>query len=425
MGHLVESWCDPDLCATLAARYRDLHAHPELAFREHRTAAAVARDAGDLGYAVTEGVGGTGVVALLRNGAGPTALLRADMDGLPVSEATGLPYASRQRGTGPDGADVPVMHACGHDMHITWLIGALTLLSRHRDTWTGTVVAVFQPAEESGAGARAVIDDGLFDRFGRPDVVLGQHVVPLPSGTVGCRTGPAMAASDTLRVRLFGRGGHGSRPEAAVDPVVMAAATVMRLQTVVSREVAGADPAVVTVGAIHAGTTANIIPAEAELRLSVRTFTPAVRDRVLDAIRRIVEAEAVASGASVPPEIVLVNSTPVLVNDPVATARTLAAIGSELGPDRVVEMPLVTGSEDFGAFGAATNAPSCFWFVGGADPDAYAAAEQAGRLDVDIPANHSPLFAPAIEPTLTCGVRAMTAAALDWLRRPALTRAGP
>ncbi|HEU4421664.1 MAG TPA: amidohydrolase [Pilimelia sp.] len=399
----------------LAGLYRDLHAHPELSFEEHRTAAVIADRVRALGYDVTEGVGRTGVVAVLRNGAGPTVLLRADMDALPVAEATGLPYASTRRVRDRDGTDVPVMHACGHDMHVAWLVGALDLLRRDRSGWAGTVLAVFQPAEEAGGGAQTMVDDGLFDRFGRPDVALGQHVSPLPAGLVGYRAGPAMASSDAVDVRLIGRGGHGSRPETTVDPVVMAAATVMRLQTVTAREIAGIDTAVVTVGAIHAGTKHNIIPAEAELRISVRAFEEPVRRRVLDAIARIVRAEAAASGAPVDPEIVVTDGYPVLVNDPDATGRAMAAIGTELGPDQVCEAPPVTGSEDFGVFGAAAGVPSCFWYVGGTDPQVYAAAAAAGREDEDVPSNHSPLFAPVIEPTLSSGVRALVAAALAWL----------
>lgn len=391
---------------TLADLYRHLHAHPETAFEEHETAALIAGRVRELGYEVTEGVGGTGVVALLRNGSGPTVLLRADMDALPVQEATGLPYASTRPG---------VMHACGHDMHVTWLIGALEALAAQQGEWAGTVMAVFQPAEEGGNGAQVMVDDGLFDRFGVPDVALGQHLVNLPAGVVGFRPGPFMAASDAFQVRLIGRGGHGSRPETTVDPVVMAAATVMRLQTVVAREVAASDSAVITVGAIHGGTTTNIIAPYAELMLTVRTFVPEVRARVLSAVERIIKAEALASGAPREPEISVIGGYPVLYNDPEATVRTAQALATALGPDQVRERPAVMGSEDFGTFGAAAKVPSCFWFLGGCDPAAYAAAEAAGRLDLDIPSNHSPHFAPVLDPTLSSGVLAMTAAARAWL----------
>ena len=386
----------------LADLYRDLHAHPELSFAEHRTAAVAAARSRDIGCEVTEGVGGTGVVAVLRNGSGPTVMLRADMDALPVTEQTGLPYAS---------VEPEVMHACGHDMHVTWLLGALDGL-RHKD-WTGTVLAVFQPAEEYAAGARAMVDDGLFDRFGRPDVVLGQHVAPWPAGEVRYRAGTTMAGMDSLTVRLFGQGGHGSRPETTVDPVVLAAATVLRLQTVVSREVSGLEPVVLTIGSLHAGTKSNIIPAEAELQLSIRTFDEAVRRRVLDAITRIVRAEAAASGAVQEPEIEVTIATPMLVNDAEAAERTMAAIRPEL---TVRITPPAMASEDFGVFGRAAGVPSCFWFVGGTDPGLFADAEAAGRIDEDVPSNHSPRFAPVLEPTLDAGVRALVAAARAYLR---------
>ncbi|HCT75094.1 MAG TPA: amidohydrolase [Micromonosporaceae bacterium] len=393
---------------SLADLYRHLHTHPELAFAEKETAALIASRVKDLGYEVTEGVGVTGVVAMLRNGPGPTILLRADMDALPLQERTGAPYASVNEG---------VMHACGHDMHVTWLIGALEILQRDRADWSGTIMAVFQPAEEGGSGAKVMVEDGLFARFGTPDVALGQHVAgPLAAGMIGYRPGPAMAASDAFKVRLFGRGGHGSRPESTVDPVVMAAATVMRLQTIVSREVSPIDTAVITVGAIHAGTTTNIIAPEAELLLTTRAFSSGVRDRMHDALRRIIRAEAEASGAPAEPEITITGSYPVLINDPAATERTIAAIGAELGADQFVEMPLVMGAEDFGTYGTVAGVPSCFWFVGGSDPERFAQAEAAGRIDEDIPSNHSPLFAPVIEPTLSVGVRAMVAAAREWLK---------
>jgi amidohydrolase len=283
--------------ADLTVVYRDLHAHPELAFAEHRTAGIVAARLRDLGYQTTTGVGRTGVVGVLANGNGPTVLLRADMDALPVLERTGLDYASTERATGAHGEEVPVMHACGHDAHVTCLLGAAAALAGDKSDWSGTLLLVFQPAEEVGEGAQAMIDDGLFDRFGVPDVVLGQHVAPMPAGLLGVRSGPAFAAADSLRVVLHGQGGHGSRPETAVDPVLMAAATVQRLQGIVARELPATDAAVVTVGALHAGTAPNVIPDEAELLLSVRSFDPAVRGKVLRAIERIVAAEAAASGA--------------------------------------------------------------------------------------------------------------------------------
>ena len=398
--------------------YRDLHANPELSFQETRTAAIVAEQLQEFGYETTTGVGGTGVVGLLRNGSGGTALLRADMDALPVLEETGLAYASTMRGVDGDGHDVPVAHACGHDMHVACLVGAARELAADQDAWSGTLMVVFQPAEELGAGAQAMVDDGLFDRFAVPDVVLGQHVAPLPAGFLALRTGPAFAAADGLKVTLFGRGGHGSRPEATIDPVVMAAATVMRLQTVVSREIAGTDSAVVTIGALRAGTKDNIIPDTAELQLTVRTYDAGVRDRVVEAITRIVRAEAAASGATRDPEIEVVYSFPAVVNDPDAAAHTRPGLATLVGEDRVVDPGLVTGSEDVGVLATAAGAPCVYWLLGGGDPAPFAGATSAAEMmEVlrDLPSNHSPHYAPVIEPTLDIGIAALVDAAHTWL----------
>lgn len=407
----------PGARADLADLYRDLHAHPELSGREHRTSATAAARLERAGFAVTTGVGGTGVVGLLGNGNGPTVMLRADMDALPIAEATGLEYASTVTASDSSGGDVPVMHACGHDMHVTWLAGATALLAASRDAWSGTLLAVFQPAEETAAGAQGMIDDGLFDRFPKPEVILGQHVMAGPAGDVAYRPGTTQAAADSLEVRLFGRGAHGSMPESSVDPVVMAAATVLRLQTIVSRELAATQPAVVTIGALQAGTKDNVIPDDALLKLNVRTFDEAVRGRVLAAIERIVNAEAAASGAPQPPQIITTEHYPLLTNDPAATTRVAAALRSRFGDERVHELALpYSASEDFGSFGTEWGVPSVFWYVGGTDADLYRRAEQAGSIAEDIPTNHNPRFAPVIHPTLETGVEAMVTAALDALR---------
>ena len=400
--------------------YKDLHRNPELSFAEHRTADIVAGHLAALGYTVTSGVGRTGVVGVLENGDGPTVLLRADMDGLPVEEATGLDYASTARGTDPDGTDVPVMHACGHDVHVSCLIGAAERLATDRAGWSGTVVALFQPAEEFAAGARAMIDDGLYERFPKPDIVLGQHVGPAPAGVLGAHPGPAFAATDDVTIRLIGQGGHGSRPETSIDPILMASATVMRLQGIVSREIAGSDTAVVTVGTLHAGSKTNIIPPDALLGINVRSYEPEIRERVLTAIERIARAEAAASGAHEEPEITHSNGFAALLNDPDATERTMAAFRSHFGDERVTDPGAVTGSEDVGELATAAGVPIVYWILGGADAHAYATAAAAGRIEQDIPSNHSPHFAPVIRPTLATGIDALVVAAHTWLGVPAL-----
>lgn len=404
-----------ELRPELGERYEDLHAHPELSFQEHRTAGIVAERLDALGYEVTTGVGGTGVVATLGHGDGPTVLVRADMDALPVEEATGLAYASTVRGTDPDGVDVPVAHACGHDVHVTWLLGTAALLARDAAQWSGRVVLVAQPAEELGGGAEAMCDDGLFARFGTPDVGLGQHVAPAPAGWLLYRAGTTMAASDAVRIVLHGRGGHGSMPEATVDAALLAASTVVRLQSVVSREVAAAEQAVLTVGSLHAGTKENIIADRAELGLSIRTFEESVRGRVLEAISRIAHGEADAAGSPHPPEITTTYSFPALRNDEAATDALEAAFRASFPADRLLPAPLVPASEDFGVFGTRGGFPSTFWFVGGTDAETYLEALAADRVSDDIPSNHSPHFAPVQDPTLAAGVEAMYVAARQWL----------
>lgn len=399
----------------LESVYIDLHRHPELSFAEHRTAGIVAEHLRSFGLEVVSGIAGTGVVGVLRNGEGPTVLLRADMDALPVAEDTGLEYASTARGLDPDGNEVPVMHACGHDVHITCLLGAAERLAAERTTWAGTLVALFQPAEEQGAGARRMLEDGLYDRVPKPDVVLGQHVAPAPAGYLGVHAGAAFAATDDLDITLYGRGGHGSRPETTVDPVVMAAAVVMRLQSIVAREVAAGDTAVVTVGTLHAGTKRNIIPAEAKLGVNVRSYDAAVRDKVLGAIGRIARAEAQASGAAREPDIVPGESFPMLYNDPAATEHTLGAFRAAFGADRLIDPGRVTGSEDVGELASAVGVPIVYWLLGGAEPRSVLAALAQGRMAEDVPSNHSPKFAPLIQPTLNTGVKALVAAAKEWL----------
>ena len=402
------------LLPQLKSLYTDIHAHPELSMQETRTADIAATRLRAAGFDVTTQVGKTGVVGLLRNGDGPTVMLRADMDALPVEEATGLAYASKATATDRDGKTVPVMHACGHDMHVTWLAGAAALFAQARDAWRGTLMAVFQPAEETAAGAQAMIDDGLFKRFPKPAVVLGQHVMSAPAGAIGWRSGVITSAADSMQIRMFGRGAHGSMPEASIDPVVMAASTVLRLQTIVSREVAASEAAVVTVGALQAGTKENVIPDEAVIKLNVRTFDEGVRKRVLAAIERIVHAEAAASGAPKPPEITPLDRYSLVTNDPDATSRVVSGFRQHFAADRIRETKPTSASEDFGSFGSEWGAPSVFWFVGGIDADVYAKAKSAGKLG-EIPTNHNPRFAPVLHPTLETGVEALVVAAQAWL----------
>lgn len=404
-----------ELLPALDALYVDLHRNPELAFTETRTAAELADRLAADGYEVHTGIGATGVLGVLRNGPGPTVLLRADIDALPVAEATGLDYASTRRAVDAEGNDVPVMHACGHDMHATWLSGAATLLARAGRAWRGTLLIVFQPGEEAGAGAARMVADGLFDLGGTPDVVLGQHVAPGPAGWVLTRPGVLMAATDALRITLHGRGGHGSRPETTIDPVVLAASVVLRLHTIVSREVAATESVVLTVGSLHAGTAHNVIADRATLEVNIRTFDSAVRDRVLAAIERVVQGEAAAAGSPVPPEITSIASFPATVNDDSATAELTEVFAAHFGPERTMAAPLVTGSEDFGEFGRAAGVPSVYWLVGGLDAETVLTAMAQERFETDIPSNHSPLFAPVREPTIRTGVETLVLAALHRL----------
>lgn len=386
--------------------YQDLHRHPELSFQEHRTAGILAERLRTAGYAVTTGVGGTGVVGVLENGDGPVVWLRGDMDALPVTETTGLAYASTVDG---------VMHACGHDMHVTWLTFAAEALSAARGTWSGTLVVIGQPAEEAGGGARAMVADGLHERFPRPDAVFGQHVAPGPAGPVAHTPGLIMSAADDVHIVVHGVGGHGSRPEAGVDPVVTAAYIVTRLQTVVSREVSAADSVVLTTGQFNAGQRPNIIPAEARLGLNLRTQDVAVRERVLAAIRRIVEGECQASGCPTPPEVNTGAGFPATVNDAALDAE-IAAVHRELfGAASVVDFGPAMGSEDFSLL-VPTGVPYDFWFVPSTPGAAWQAAPGQGLNEkiTGVPANHSPLFAPELS-VLLPGVQTLVGAALHKL----------
>jgi amidohydrolase len=394
--------------------YRDVHAHPELSHQETRTAGLVAERLRRAGFEVHEGIGGTGVVGVLRNGNGATVLLRADMDALPVREATGLPYASEVTTTDFAGNEVAVMHACGHDVHVACLAGAAQLLADGREHWSGTLVALFQPAEEVGDGARRMVEDGLGDLIPAPHVVLGQHVMPAPAGRVGTHAGAVLSAADSMRITVHGRGAHGSMPQAAIDPVVLAAMIVVRLQTVVSREIAPGETAVLTVGSIQAGTKSNVIPESATLQLNVRTFSDATRTTILGAIERIVRAECAASDCPEDPEFELFDRFPLTDND-AATTERVAGVFADFFGERAQPVGQQSASEDFSDIPTALGAPYTYWFIGGMDAEVYAGAEQAGRIAQDIPVNHSARFAPVLQPTLDTGTQALVVAALAWL----------
>ena len=317
----IDSFIDK-LLPELEEIYKDIHRNPELSMQEFRTAKIAADYLTKYQYEVSTGIGVTGVVGLLKNGEGPTVMLRADMDALPVKEATGLPYSSIKVARDEDGIEVGVSHVCGHDLHVTWLMGAARLFSEQRDQWKGTLLVVFQPGEEVGRGAQSMIDDGMMDRFPKPDIILGQHVMVGESGTVGYHSGAILSAGNSLKVKIFGRGAHGSQPQTSIDPVIMAAATTMRLQTIVSREIAPIENAVLTIGALQAGTKENIIPDDATLKLNIRTFDDSVRDHILSAVKRICFAECTASNAPRDPEFTILDSYPLTENDAVATSQS-------------------------------------------------------------------------------------------------------
>ena len=395
--------------------YVDLHQTPELSNHEEKTAAKMAARLKAAGYEVTTGIGGHGVVAILKNGKGPTVLLREDMDALPVEERTGLAYASKVTTKDDSGATVSVMHACGHDIHMTGLIGAATLLARAKDRWRGTLFLVAQPAEEKGNGAAAMIQDGLFTRFGKPDFALSYHdSATVPAGKVSLTPGYANANVDSVDLTIYGRGGHGAYPHTTVDPIVIAARTVMALQTIVSRETKPIDPAVVTVGAIHGGTKHNIIPDEVKLLITVRTFKDDVRKRILASIDRIAKAEALAAGAAKPPKMEITEGTNSMYNDPALTRRISAALARTLGSSNVEEGESTMGAEDFSEFGRA-GIPSLQYNVGAVNPAKYETSKKDGT---PLPSLHSSEFAPDREPTIRTGVASLTAAALELLGKP-------
>jgi hippurate hydrolase len=394
----------------LQTLYQDIHRNPELAFQEVQTAAKLAARLKALGYEVTTGVGRTGIVGILKNGAGPTVMLRTELDALPVAEKTGAPFASTVTTKNLAGATVPVMHACGHDLHMTAWSGTARWMAEHRQQWHGTLMLVGQPAEETSAGADAMLKDGLFERFPKPDYVIGLHDDDtMPAGTIGFHPGPFRAMSVSPTVTLYGRGGHGAMPYNTIDPIVMAARTVVALQTVVSRENNPMDPVVLTIGSIHGGTQANVIPDEVKLELNVRTYTDEVQKRVLAAITRIVKAEAAASGAPREPLISMPGSAHVVVNDPTLTARVAAALQKAMGMQQVIEMPAKMTSEDFSEYGRA-GIPAVLLHIGAVNPAKLAESRRTG---IPVPAPHSPEWLPDLEPTLKAAIRGETVMLLN------------
>ena len=394
------------------ALYLDLHQHPELSGAETATAAKLAGQLRALGYTVTEHVGGTGIVAVLRNGPGKTVMLRTELDALPVEEATGLPFASKVHAKDPAGRDVAVGHMCGHDLHMSALVATASIMAQRRDAWHGTLVLIGQPAEETISGAEKMVKDGLFTRFPRPDAVLALHVMnDLPAGQVGVVEGAYSSNADSLRITIYGKGGHGSAPHTTVDPIVIAARTVVALQTIVSREVKPGEFAVVTVGYLNAGTKNNIIPDQAELGLTVRTHSNQVRTQILNAITRIANAEAQAGNAPRAPLIERYEATDAVYNDPALAQRLQHSLAAALGGDHVVKGEPITASEDFSVF-IAQGIPGFYLTLGGADPQKFAEAHASGTA---LPSNHSPLFAPDVDPALHMAINAEVAMLRDLL----------
>ncbi len=401
------------LVPQLDALSRELHAAPELSRREEKTAARLAERLRALGVPVTAKVGGHGLVGVLANGDGPVVMLRTDLDALPLEEKTGLPYASTVKSTDDSGQAVGVMHACGHDLHMASWLGAATLLAKARGQWRGTVLLVAQPAEETGTGARAMLSDGLLDRFPKPAAALALHVhADLPSNQVGLLAGYALANVDSVDLTVFGKGGHGAYPHQAVDPIVLASRIVLALQTLVSRETSPLEPAVVTVGAIHGGATHNVIPDEVRLKLTLRSYSPQVRQALRDGLARIAKAEAEAARAPRPPELKLEPGPSSVLNDPPLVARLSPALEAALGKQSVVAVDRVMGAEDFGEYGKGGHFPSVLLWVGTVEPKRWA---EARAKNEPLPSLHSPRFAPDRPAALRTGVQALTAAALELL----------
>ena len=395
------------------ALYIDLHQHPELSSHETRTAALLAERLRQLGYEVTEHVGGTGLVGIMKNGPGPTVMLRTELDALPVEEQTGLPYASKIRTKDDSGHDVPVMHACGHDLHMSSWWGTAAIMARTKNTWRGTLILIAQPAEETISGAEQMVEDGLFTRFPKPNIGIALHDTnSMPVGQVGITPEYSWANADSLRITVYGKGGHGARPETTVDPIVIAANIVVRIQSIVSREIHTGDRAVITVGYIHAGTKNNIIPDQAEMGLTVRSYKPDVREHLVSAIQRIAKAEAEASGAEKMPLIEKYESTSAVYNDPVLTRHLAATLEAALGKSNVILQPPSMIAEDYSVF-VEHGVPSFYFTLGVADPEKL---KQARAIGKELPSNHSPFFAPVVESGMRTGITAEVAVLRDLLK---------
>ena len=388
--------------------YKDIHANPELSFKETRTAAKLAAEMRAIGFEVTERVGGTGIVAIYKNGPGPTVLVRTELDALPMEEKTGLPYASKVKADW-NGRETFVAHSCGHDIHMASWIGTARTLVALKDQWKGTLMFIGQPAEEAGGGAKAMLADGLFKRFPKPDFAFALHTSPSPYGFVGYRVGAITSAADGLEITFKGRGGHGSAPDKTIDPIAIAAHFVTDVQTVVSREKDPAEFGVVTIGAIQGGTAGNIIPDSVLLRGTIRSYKPEVREKMLDGVRRTAKAAAAMAGAP-EPVVEFEEAGAAVINDEAVVQRTVAALKSQLGEAQVVQVPPITASEDFSEYVNA-GVPSMFFFVGVSDPKQVAESLKPGGKP--LPFNHSPFFAPVPEPSIKMGVQAMTTAVLS------------
>lgn len=398
------------------ALYQELHQHPELSSHEVQTALKIAGELRRIGFTVTEHIGGTGLVAVLENGPGPTVMLRTELDALPVQEKTGLPFASKVLARSELGEDVPVAHACGHDLHMASLVGTASILAHSRSTWNGTLILVGQPAEETISGAQRMVDDGLFSRFPKPDAAVALHVSNrTPAGTVAVVPGTYNTNADSLRITIYGKGGHGAMPHTTVDPIVISARMILALQTIASREVKPGEVAIVTVGYVHAGTKNNVIPDQAELGLTVRTNKTDVRKQVLAAIGRISKAEADAADAPRAPLIEQYESTDAVYNNPALTHYLTPSLEAAVGKENVMTLDPITSSEDFSRF-VQQGVPGFYFVLGGANPEKYAEAKAKG---VALPSNHSSLFAPDFDPALRTGIKAEVAVLRRLLNRTA------